>query len=104
MSAARATDVTIDDVTVAYEEHRYRVPLKFGGTPTDRVTILNVRCVVSARTARVRRGFGSMPLGNVWSLPSRTLSYDQTLAAMKALVGRVRDITAGTASTGIRSI
>ena len=77
-----------------YEEHRYRAPLKFGGTLTDRVTILNVQCVVSAKNGKSARGFGSMPMGNVWSWPSRTLSYDQTLEAMKALAGRVRDITA----------
>jgi L-alanine-DL-glutamate epimerase-like enolase superfamily enzyme len=95
VAAGKASDVRIDDVTLAYEEHRYRVPLKFGGTLTDRVTILNVRCVVSAKNGKSAHGFGSMPMGNVWSWPSRTLSYDQTLDAMKALAGRIRDITAG---------
>ena len=34
------------------------------------------------RTAagKTGRGFGSMPLGNVWSFPSRVLAYDTTLA------------------------
>jgi L-alanine-DL-glutamate epimerase-like enolase superfamily enzyme len=95
VAAGKASDVRIDDVTLAYEEHRYRVPLKFGGTLTDRVTILNVRCVVSAKNGKSAHGFGSTPMGNVWSWPSRTLSYDQTLDAMKALAGRIRDITAG---------
>ena len=94
VAAGKATDVKIDEVTFAYEEHRYRTPLKFGGTLTDRVTILNVHCVVSAKNGKSARGFGSMPMGNVWSWPSRVLSYDQTLDAMKALAGRVRDITA----------
>ena len=31
------------------------------------------------------RGFGSMPLGNVWSFPSKTLAYETTLDAMKNL-------------------
>ena len=93
-SAGKLTDVKIDEVTFAYEEHRYRTPLKFGGTLTDRVSILNVHCVVSAKNGKSARGFGSMPMGNVWSWPSRVLSYDQTLDAMKALAGRVRDITA----------
>ena len=100
ITAGKPTDIKIDDVTVAYEEHRYRAPLKFGGTLTDRVTIMNVRCVVSARNGKSARGFGSMPMGNVWSWPSRTLSYDQTLAAMQALAGRVRAITAGHAAYG----
>ena len=93
-AAGKLTDVKIDEVTFAYEEHRYRTPLKFGGTLTDRVTILNANCVVSAKNGKSARGFGSMPMGNVWSWPSRVLSYDQTLEAMKALAGRVRDITA----------
>src|SRR5207253_6702364 len=37
-------------------------------------------------------GFGSMPLGNVWSFPSKVLGYDGTLAAMKALVERIAKI------------
>jgi L-alanine-DL-glutamate epimerase-like enolase superfamily enzyme len=92
--AAKTTDIRIDDVAIAYESHRYRVPLKFGGTLTDRVTILNVRCTVSARNGRSAHGFGSMPMGNVWSWPSRLLSYDQTLEAMQALAGRIRELTA----------
>src|SRR5262245_57617583 len=94
VATGKATDVKIDEVTFAYEEHRYRTPLKFGGTLTDRVTSLNVSCVGSAKSGKSARGFGSMPMGNVWSWPSRVLSYDQTLDAMKALAGRVREITA----------
>ena len=41
------------------------------------------------------RGFGSMPLGNVWAFPSKTMSYDTTLGAMKALAERIDGITAG---------
>jgi L-alanine-DL-glutamate epimerase-like enolase superfamily enzyme len=93
-AAGRATDVRIDDVDIAYEQHKYRVPLKFGGILTDRVSILNVRCVVSTKAGKSAHGFGSMPMGNVWSWPSRTLSYDQTLGAMQALATRARDITA----------
>jgi L-alanine-DL-glutamate epimerase-like enolase superfamily enzyme len=94
LAQGKPTDIRIDEVSFDYEEHRYRTPLKFGGTLTDRVTILNVRCVVSSRTGRTARGFGSMPMGNVWSWPSRVLSYDQTLEAMKAVTGRIRDLTA----------
>jgi len=93
-AAGKATDIRLDEVTFAYEEHRYRTPLKFGGTLTDRVTLLNVQVVVSSKNGKSARGFGSMPMGNVWSWPSRTLSYDQTLEAMKALAGRIRDLTA----------
>ena len=30
-----------------------------------------------------------MPLGNVWAWPSRELTYDQTLAGMKYIAGRL---------------
>jgi hypothetical protein len=30
-----------------------------------------------------------MSLGNVWSFPSKKLTYDQTLQAMKDLAGRI---------------
>ena len=69
--------------------HRY----KFGGTEVDRVTLLNVNCTVRNAAGKVVKGFGSMSLGNVWSFPSKTMSYDQTLKAMKALADRISKIT-----------
>jgi L-alanine-DL-glutamate epimerase-like enolase superfamily enzyme len=94
LAPGKPTDIRVDGVTFGYEEHRYRTPLKFGGTATDRVTILNVQCTVRSRQGKVGRGTGSMPMGNVWSFPSRVLTYDQTLGAMKALATRVRDLLA----------
>jgi L-alanine-DL-glutamate epimerase-like enolase superfamily enzyme len=89
----RPPHVQIQEVTFAYEDYLYRTPIKFGGVALDRVTLLNVTCVVG-RGGRVAHGFGSMPLGNVWSFPSRVLSYDDTLAAMKALAERIARVTA----------
>jgi L-alanine-DL-glutamate epimerase-like enolase superfamily enzyme len=40
---------------------------------------------VESNDGRKAAGFGSMTLGNVWSFPSATLRYDQTLEAMKQL-------------------
>ncbi len=96
----KATDIRIDDVSFAYEDFAYRTPIKFGGTAVDRATVLNVECAVRTRDGKRARGFGSMPLGNVWSFPSKKLSYDQTLAAMKALVGRIADRTRGCTEYG----
>jgi L-alanine-DL-glutamate epimerase-like enolase superfamily enzyme len=96
----KPTDIRIKDVAFGYEDHRYRTPIKFGGVALDRATILNVHCTVETLSGRAARGFGSMPLGNVWSFPSRALSYDQTLAAMKALAERIAAITAGYAEAG----
>src|SRR5437762_1716727 len=90
---ARSTDMRIEEISSAYEEFIYRTPIKFGGIALDRATNLNVTCVVRSVNGRVAKGFGSMPLGNVWSFPSRRLSYDATLGAMKALVERIAAVT-----------
>jgi L-alanine-DL-glutamate epimerase-like enolase superfamily enzyme len=94
------TDIRIEDVTYRYEDFLYRTPIKFGGTAVDRVTLVDVECVVRTVRGRTARGFGSMPLGNVWSFPSRRLTYDTTLAAMKALVARIAALTAAHAEAG----
>jgi L-alanine-DL-glutamate epimerase-like enolase superfamily enzyme len=90
----RPTDIRIEAVQHSYEDYTYRTPIKFGGTALDRVTLLNVECVVRTRAGQSARGFGSMPLGNVWSFPARTLGYDVTLRAMKALTEQIARITA----------
>jgi L-alanine-DL-glutamate epimerase-like enolase superfamily enzyme len=95
ISAPRSTDIRIEEVTSNYEEFRYRSPYKFGGVPVDRVTILNVSCRVRTRNGIESRGFGSMPLGNVWSFPSREMSYDTTLTAMKRLSERIITLANG---------
>jgi L-alanine-DL-glutamate epimerase-like enolase superfamily enzyme len=96
----KATDIRIEDIAFSYEDHLYRTPIKFGGIALDRATLLNVQCRVRTAGGRGARGFGSMPLGNVWSFPSRVLTYDATLAAMKALVERVAAITAAYKESG----
>jgi L-alanine-DL-glutamate epimerase-like enolase superfamily enzyme len=90
----RGSDIRVKAIDSAYEDFLYRTPIKFGGVAVDRATLLNVHSVVESRSGRVARGFGSMPLGNVWSFPSKVLSYDATLEAMKALAERVARLTA----------
>jgi L-alanine-DL-glutamate epimerase-like enolase superfamily enzyme len=85
----RATDIRIESVSFDYEDHRYRSPIKFGGVALDRVTLLNAHVTVRTEAGATAAGFGSMPLGNVWSFPSRALSYDDTLGAMKAVAEQV---------------
>lgn len=96
----KATDIRIADVAFQYEDHRYRTPIKFGGVAVDRATLVNVTCTVETRAGKRARGFGSMPLGNVWSFPSKVLGYNETLAAMKALTERVAALTAGCKEIG----
>jgi len=85
----RSTDITVRDVSIAFEDHAYRTPIKFGGVAVDRATILNVSMVVESCLGKKAKGFGSMPLGNVWAWPTRELTYDQTLAGMKYIAGRL---------------
>lgn len=87
-------DIRIDSVAIDEESYTYRTPIKFGGTVVDRVTLLNVKVRVSDRGGRWAEGFGSMPLGNVWSYPSKTLTYEQTLGQMQALSKEFRGIMA----------
>lgn len=87
------TDIRLSDLSFAYEEHRYRAPYKFGGRLVDRVTILNVNATVQTRDGRTAKGFGSMPLSNTWAFPSREMSYDTTLGAMRALAERIAKLT-----------
>jgi L-alanine-DL-glutamate epimerase-like enolase superfamily enzyme len=92
-AARRSTDIRVDDVRFTFEDVRYRAPYKFGGVAVDRATILNVRCRVHTGAGKSAEGFGSIPLGNVWAFPSRTMPYDITLGAMKKLAARIADVT-----------
>jgi hypothetical protein len=81
-SAPGRTDIRIEDVSIEFKDFALRVPIKFGGVVTPRITLLNVTCAVSALSGKTTKGFGEMPLANAWSFPSRILPFDTTLAAM----------------------
>jgi L-alanine-DL-glutamate epimerase-like enolase superfamily enzyme len=93
IASPKSTNIRIEDISFSYEDYRFRVPIKFGGTVADRATLLNVNCVVRTATGKQAKGFGSMVLGNVWSFPSKKLSYDDTLNAMKALADALSKVT-----------
>ncbi len=99
-SAATRRNVRIKEVSFSFENFRYRTPLKFGGVVSDRCTLLNVTTVVEGADGKAAKGFGSMPLGNVWSFPSHKLTYDQTLNAMKTMAGRFTAIANGYKESG----
>ncbi len=90
---AAPTDARIEDVSIAFEDFRYRAPYKFGGREVDRVTMLNVHCRLVSRAGKTATGFAAMPLGNVWSFPAPEIPYDTTLAAMKTLAGKLAALT-----------
>jgi L-alanine-DL-glutamate epimerase-like enolase superfamily enzyme len=93
--SVKKTDIRIEEIAPAYEDYLYRTPIKFGGSVVDRATIFNVNCTVRTSAGKVAKGFGSMPLGNVWSFPSKKMGYETTLGAMKALAEQMIKITAG---------
>ena len=93
LRAGKSTDIQIDHIAFSYQDYLYRTPIKFGGREVDRATLVNVDCTVRTRDGKVSKGFGSMPLGNVWSFPSKTMPYERTLAAMKALSTRIAQLS-----------
>ena len=100
LSGAAKNAIRVEEVTFSYEDFLYRTPIKFGGLVVDRVTLLNVDCVVRTADGHTAKGFGSMPLGNIWSFPSRKMTYDTTLGAMKALAARIAKLTSDFKESG----
>ena len=93
LPATRNNDIRVIELEPSYEEFQYRTPYMFGGREVDRVTLLNVRCTVRNGAGKTAHGFASMPMGNMWAWPSKTLSYGETLASMKELAARITRIT-----------
>src|ERR1039458_5756620 len=85
--------IDIKEVWVWFQDYAYRAPMKFRATVVDRVTLLNVDVRVETASGNCAVGFGSMPLGNVWSFPSAVLSFDETLDAMKRLALHLARVT-----------
>lgn len=98
--SSRRTDIRVEEMSLEYDDYKYRVPIKFGGTVLDRATIINVHCMVRTAGGQVAKGFGSMPMGNVWAFPSHTMNYETTLNAMKALASKICRITADSKISG----
>jgi L-alanine-DL-glutamate epimerase-like enolase superfamily enzyme len=74
--------------------------IKFGGVAVDRVTMLNAEVEVETLQGKRSVGKGSMPLGNIWAFPSKTMVYDKTLGAMKAIAESCRAVYAKTKTSG----
>ena len=61
-SSRKSNNIRVDEINFAYQDYNYRTPIKFGGNVLDRVTLLNVDCVVSDGAGKTAKGFGSMPM------------------------------------------
>lgn len=94
------TTMSVESVHWRTEEHRYRSPIKFGGVAVDRATLLHAAVTVAGSNGARATGLGSMPLGNVWSFPSKTLAYGQTLGALEWIGNRVGEAWRTVAETG----
>jgi len=86
---SKATDIRLLEVTSQTERFDYRSPIKFGGRVVTDVVLLHVTVEVETRDGRRGRGFGSMPMGNIWAWPSRDVPSESTLAAMTELGQRL---------------
>jgi L-alanine-DL-glutamate epimerase-like enolase superfamily enzyme len=84
----KPTDISLCEVTASTDYIKYRAPIKFGGRVVTDVVLLNVNVEVETRDGRRGRGFGSMPVGNVWAWPSQ-VPTEKTLEAMIALGRRL---------------
>jgi L-alanine-DL-glutamate epimerase-like enolase superfamily enzyme len=93
---SKPTDVRIREVDVTTDKYVYRAPVKFGGRVVTDAEVVNVTVQVETRSGCVGRGFGSMPMGNAWAWPSRSLSGDRTLEGMlsfaRSAVRAARDL------------
>jgi L-alanine-DL-glutamate epimerase-like enolase superfamily enzyme len=97
---AKSSDIRVKELRISYEDYAYRAAYAFGGRSMDRMTLLNVHSVVETIAGRTSQGFGSMTMGNLWAFPSKTLSYDTTLEAMKRLAERIGKITEAYTESG----
>ncbi len=83
----KSTNVRLCQVTSETERYQYRAAMKFGGRVVTDVTLLHVTVDVETRGGRRGRGYGSMPMSNVWAWPSALVPPEAVLEAMIA-VGR----------------
>lgn len=90
-------DVRIAGAEVTLEPVPFRAPLKFGGRVVDHTQLINAVVTVERRDGGRTTGSGSMPVGNVWSWPSKVTSADD---AEKAMILFAKKIAAGIVGAG----
>ena len=83
---SKPTDIRLTDVKIETERIGYRSPIKFGGRVVTDAVLVNVTIDVETRDGRKGRGFGSMPMGNVWAWPSGAVTPPQSEQAMLRFV------------------
>ncbi len=86
---SKPTDIRLVEATCQTESFDYRTPIKFGGRAVADATLLHVTVEVETRDGRRGKGFGSMPMGNIWGWPSQAVPAEATLSAMVELGRRL---------------
>lgn len=89
---AKPTDIRLVAAQHKVEAIDYRTPIKFGGRVVTSVQLLHVEIEVENRAGRRGRGYGSMPLGNVWAWPTAAESGEKTLTAMRLLGEKLTEV------------
>jgi L-alanine-DL-glutamate epimerase-like enolase superfamily enzyme len=92
-AGASTSDIRVEEVSIAYEDHLYRAPVKFAGAVMDRATILTVQCTVRTRGGKAATGVASMPFNHIFSYPSKAMSHSAKNDAMKALAAEITTVT-----------
>ena len=94
MSDSKSHDIRILDVQVDFEPIRFRIPFQFGGRTLEDTELVYVSMIVEDRKGHQARGFGSMPLGNVWAWRSTTIEATASRDAMKRYASKVGELFA----------
>lgn len=90
-SVSKSTDIRLVELRHETQEIDYRSAMKFGGRVVTGVVLFHVHATVETAAGQRGRGFGSMPMGNVWAWPSQVVDATQTLDAMIRLGTRLVD-------------
>lgn len=80
---AKPTDVRLLSVETKTEQFPYRSPIKFGGRVVTDVTLVHTIVEVETRGGKRGRGYGSMPMGNVWAWPGTVPAADTERALVE---------------------
>src|SRR5205807_6823094 len=88
----KESDVRIEAISLRLEEFVFRTPLKFARSVVDRQIMLTVNCTVRTAAGKEAKGFGTLPLNYTFSFPSKTLSHNARLGAMKELAEQIAKI------------
>ena len=84
-STRNSTNVRIESISMHFEELALCRPFKFADAVVTWQTTSLVTCTVRAAAGKERSGFGMLPLKCTFAFPSKTLSPEARLLAMKAL-------------------